>query len=331
MNNYKYKILKVLNILIKQSDENHPISAGTIIEELARDSITAERKSIYNDIEVLRNQGLEIICTKKPKPGYYIADYTYSLTEIKLLTDIVSYSGFLSNHQSDKIIEKLLKNVSTYNEGIIRKQLYHPKNKNISSGGFYGIETIMQAIDESRAIEFRYFDLDDKRKKIYRNHSYRYLPMALTYNNNRYYLIAYSFKHRSLTHFRVDKMDSIEIGEKAETADNRTIDVESYIDTNFSMYAGTKENITLRVNKDKINLIYDIVNTDIIFTRGDEPDKYYYVNFDIATSKVFLGFLFTVSDAISIVKPQSLIDKMCEYSEEILNKYRGGRTNDQNR
>jgi predicted DNA-binding transcriptional regulator YafY len=320
MKNYKYKILKVLNILIKKSDENHPISTNRIIDELAVGSIEAERKSIYNDIDVLRQQGIEIIYTTKPKPGYYIVDYTYSLTEIKLLTDIVSYSSFLSNSQSNNIIEKLLKNVSLYNEDIIKKQLYYSKSKNIANAGFYGIENILHSIDQNRVIEFKYFDLDDKKNKIYRNKTYKYLPKALIYNNNKYYLIAYSFNHKSLTHFRVDKMDSIEI---KEIININIKNVNNYIDTNFSMYAGTKENITLRVKKDKLNLIYDFVNTSIIFTAGNDPKNYYYVNFDISTSKVFIGYLYTVSDAIKIIKPQSLINKMCLQSKEILEIYKG--------
>jgi len=321
MKNYKGKLLKVLNILIKKSDVNHPISANEIIDELSKMDIAAERKSIYSDINILKKQGIEINYTKKPKIGYYIVDYTYSLTEIKILSDIVSYSNFLSPTQSDNIIEKLLKNVSTYNEEIIKKQLYYSKSKNSISNGFYGIENILIAIDQNRIIEFKYFDLDDKKEKIYRDKKYRYLPKALIYNNNKYYLIAYSFNHKSLTHFRVDKMDSIETKEIIEINHNN---VNDYIDNNFSMYAGTKENITLEVRKDKLNLIYDFVKTSIIFINGVDNSNYYYVNFDIATSKVFIGFLFTVSDAVKIIKPKSLIDKVCNHSKEILSIYSGG-------
>ena len=45
--NQKTKLLRLWQLLLRQTDEDHPITVAQIIEELARYDIKAERKSIY--------------------------------------------------------------------------------------------------------------------------------------------------------------------------------------------------------------------------------------------------------------------------------------------
>ena len=59
--NQKLKLLYLMKILLEQTDENHRITMTEIIENLASYNISAERKSLYNDIESLRLYGLDII------------------------------------------------------------------------------------------------------------------------------------------------------------------------------------------------------------------------------------------------------------------------------
>ena len=63
--NQKLKLLVLKDFLLKNSDENHPVTMPQIIEELARYDIKAERKSLYDDIEALRLYGLDIIQDKR--------------------------------------------------------------------------------------------------------------------------------------------------------------------------------------------------------------------------------------------------------------------------
>ena len=59
--NQKLKLLYLVRYLMQFSDEEHPVSTAQIIEELARNGISAERKSIYDDIESLQNFSFNII------------------------------------------------------------------------------------------------------------------------------------------------------------------------------------------------------------------------------------------------------------------------------
>lgn len=54
----KLKIIYIMEYLLKNSDEDHAVTTSQIIAYLKSHDITAERKTIYSDIEALRDFGL---------------------------------------------------------------------------------------------------------------------------------------------------------------------------------------------------------------------------------------------------------------------------------
>ena len=105
--NQKTKLLHLSRMLLRQSDEEHPLSVTQIIEGLARYDIRAERKSIYDDMEALRLFGLDIQCRKGKSPGWFIGSREFELPEVKLLMDAVQSSRFITQKKSDALIRKL--------------------------------------------------------------------------------------------------------------------------------------------------------------------------------------------------------------------------------
>ena len=77
--NQKLKLIYLMKILLERTDETHSITMPEIIEALAAYDISAERKSLYNDIENLRVYGLDVIGTQEDRTySYHIAvSYTH--------------------------------------------------------------------------------------------------------------------------------------------------------------------------------------------------------------------------------------------------------------
>ena len=89
----KLKPLYIMNYLLQNSDEEHPVTIKQIVEYLGAQGISAERKSIYDDIEALRFYGLDIIHVDAGRfQGYYVAQRNFELPELKLLVDSVQSS-----------------------------------------------------------------------------------------------------------------------------------------------------------------------------------------------------------------------------------------------
>ena len=72
--NQKAKILYLMRLFQEESDEDHPFSRKDMEERLGSLGIHSERKSLYNDIETLKNFGMDITYRKAPPEGYYLAN-----------------------------------------------------------------------------------------------------------------------------------------------------------------------------------------------------------------------------------------------------------------
>ena len=104
----KLKILRIMDYLLKHSDEDHLVTVAQLIAELERSGITAERKSIYADIDALRDYGLDIIQSGGGKSsGYYVGSRTFELPELKLLVDSVQSSNFITRKKTMELIRKI--------------------------------------------------------------------------------------------------------------------------------------------------------------------------------------------------------------------------------
>ena len=90
----KQKLLYLQKILLEKTDENHGLTVNELISELKAYGITAERKSIYDDLHILENFGLDIQCEKSRTVRYFIGARDFQISELKLLVDAIQSSKF---------------------------------------------------------------------------------------------------------------------------------------------------------------------------------------------------------------------------------------------
>jgi len=57
--NQKLKLLYIAKILLEKTDDNHIMSSQDIVNALAAYDVPAIRKTIYDDIESLRQYGMD--------------------------------------------------------------------------------------------------------------------------------------------------------------------------------------------------------------------------------------------------------------------------------
>ena len=106
--NQKMKLLYLMKIMLEKTDLRNPMSAAELISALAAYDIKAERKSIYSDIELLKQFGIDIeLLRGGGKAGYYVAERRFELPELKLLVDAVQSAQFITAKKSGELIKKL--------------------------------------------------------------------------------------------------------------------------------------------------------------------------------------------------------------------------------
>lgn len=95
--NQKLKIMYLTKILLDETDETHDITLNEIVKKLKAYNVTAERKSLYDDIENLRQFGFDIIGSQYDRSYHYkIASRDFQLVELKLLVDAVQSAKFIT-------------------------------------------------------------------------------------------------------------------------------------------------------------------------------------------------------------------------------------------
>ena len=96
----KLKLLYIAQFLYKYTNEKTCLSTSKIIDMLSEREINAERKSIYSDIETLKDFGVDIENVRSKTGGFKLKSRTFQLAELKLLVDAVQSSRFITERKN---------------------------------------------------------------------------------------------------------------------------------------------------------------------------------------------------------------------------------------
>ncbi len=329
----KQKLLYLQKILLEKTDENHGMTLNEIIRELGHYDITAERKSLYDDLHILESFGLDI-CTEKTKTvKYYVGSRDFQISELKLLVDAIQSSKFITEKKSLELIKKL-ENLTSVNEAQLMQRHVYVSNR-VKTGNetiYYNVDYIHNAINKDKIIEFNYnrwclkFGNTEKIKLEKRRNGERYKvsPWALCWDDENYYLIGYDHRSQEIRHYRVDKMEKIDIS--SETREGKNLfdkfDLASYTKSTFSMFAGKKTHITLSVNQNLIGVIVDRFGKNIFITPDNNNPDNFLLEVEVNSSQQFYGWLFALGDSVKIVSPQSAIDEYSRQLKKVCNLYK---------
>ena len=158
----KLKLLTLIDIFVRETDEKHPLSVPRLVEMLRQRGIEAERKSIYADIETLKNlpdSPFDIIQRRGRGGGYYMADTPFELAELKLLVDAVYTSKFITARKSNTLIEKLGNFTSRWQQEELDRQVQvSGRIKSQDEKILYTVDALHAAITAGVQVKFKYCD-----------------------------------------------------------------------------------------------------------------------------------------------------------------------------
>ena len=155
--NQKFKLYRLAQIMLEKTDEDHFLTMAEIKEELARYEITAERKSLYNDLRDLEVLGIEV--AGEPCGGgyrYHVVERPFEIPELKLLVDVIQSSKFITARKSNQLIAKLEKLASKYEASALQRQVFVAgRIKTMNETIYYNVDTIHGAIAKNRKIHLQ--------------------------------------------------------------------------------------------------------------------------------------------------------------------------------
>ncbi|MBQ0111488.1 MAG: WYL domain-containing protein, partial [Oscillospiraceae bacterium] len=213
MSGGKSRLLYVLEILKKYSDEEHPLSSSEIIVKLDEYDITADRKALYDDVSVLCSFGYDIIHTRTPKSGYFLAERELEFTELSLLADAVLSADFITAKKTAELTKKLSGFLSENQARTFSGRIFTEKRaKSDNEELYYTVDKLLRAIENKKKVELTYNKriLENGKPKL-TSKQHIISPYALSWVDDHYYLIGNNEKYDNLLHLRIDRINKVNI------------------------------------------------------------------------------------------------------------------------
>ena len=323
--NQKLKIVYLMKILLEKTDETHSITMAEIISSLEVYGISAERKSIYNDIESLRQYGMDIIGEKQDRAYYYhVGNRQFELPELKLLVDSVQSSKFITAKKSRELIKKIEGLASKYEASQLQRQVFVTERiKTMNESIYYNVDKLHTAIGSNLQITFQYFQWDENKNMVLKREGalYTISPWALSWNDENYYMIAYDSAESKIKHFRVDKMLHIELTDKKREGKEhfKQFDMALYTKKMFGMFGGEEQVVKLECVNSLAGVIIDRFGKEITMSKTDE--NHFVVNVHVAVSRHFLSWVIALGEGARIVGPESVVAQMREEAKRLVRQY----------
>lgn len=309
----KIKLLKIMEMLRQDTDEQHPYTTAMICDRLSKMGISCDRRTLAKDMALLNEQGYEIMAfLQGHEKAYYIADRSFSVPELRIMIDAVQAASFITDDKTTALIDKIAdlggsNRAEILKGNVVRFNTRKHRNESI----YYNVGFLEDALQRKSKASFRYFDLDENGEKEYRKNRERYIvePVALVYNEDNYYLMCYSSKYDNIVNYRVDRMDQVKA--ECEAISAKAVaehdDVSSYTDHVFKMYGGSKEEVTLEFDASLIGVVYDKFGEYTKMVRTGEATCVASVVVQI--SPTFWGWLFQFAGRMKILSPAPLIEE----------------------
>lgn len=321
----KLKLLYILRFLMQHSDEEHPVSTAEIIAELARNGISAERKSIYDDIEALTQFGIDIIKLSGKKSGYYIGERDFELPELKLLVDSVQSSKFITQEKTFKLIKKIESLASVYDGQLLQRQVFVSNRvKSMNESIYYTVDAISDAITQNKKINFHYFEYTVEKERRFRHDGavYEVSPFALIWDDENYYLLAWDSASEKMKHYRVDKMYKVEMinSERSGVEHFEKVDMSSYNKAVFGMFGGSEQKVKLRFSNHLAGAVLDRFGRDVILVKDGAEN--FTVSVSVVVSSQFLAWVFGFGEDAEIISPADVREKMRIQVQNVAEKYK---------
>ncbi len=323
MPNQKLKLIYLARILRERTDDRHGLTLAEISSALGEYGISAERKSLYDDMEALKLCGMDIRTVRDTHVRYYLASHEFTIAELRILVDAVQSAKFLTPKKSRELIRKLEGLGSRYEASALHRQVFETNRLKTENEEIFGnIAMLHQAIAENRKIGCRYFEWNAHKQRLLRRNGDEYVisPWALSWDDEFYYLVAFDSEAGIIKHFRVDKMLKVRLLDEKREGEHAFTDFDPAIYSRrvFGMYGGEAVNVQIRAENSLAGVVIDRFGTDVtILNHGD----HFVFCTKVMISPTFFSWVLGFGGKMKILSPSDVARQAAALAEEIVHAY----------
>lgn len=302
--NTKKRLLLILELLYRYSDEENPISTTEITEYLNEQGLSVDRKTLKNDLDLLIAMDYDIVSIKSSPKQYFWGNRIFEIPELKLLIDAVSSSRFITKKKSDELIRKISSLASAEQAKQLKRHIVSTgRAKTDNKKIYYIVDTISDAINHKKKIQFKYTEYNEHKEKVLRHDGevYTISPYVLYWNEDYYYVVGYSEKREDIIAFRVDRLYEPEVIDEYAKAKPDCFDINDYAGKIFKMYSGEETIVEIECENSLMKYIIDRYGLDI--ETEIKSDNTFIARVSAALSPTFYSWIFQFAGRIKIISP----------------------------
>lgn len=302
-NMQKIKLLKLYELLRKETDEAHPISRVELCRRLNEMGISSNVRTLSLDIEVMQENGFEIMSYLKDKEKfYYVPEHELTVPEIKKLIDAVQAASFITEKKTAELIEKVTALGGSHQAELLKENMVcFNTRKHTNEDILYTVDGIEDAIIRRKKIEFNYFHLNEKSERVY-----------VTASDGS--------KHPDSTaNYRIDRIDHLTVIEESVMSNEavaRIDGVAEYTEQVFKMFSGELEDVVMQFSKQLIGPVFDKFGEDTPMMSVNDTTCAATVHVQI--SPPFFGWRAQFGNRIQVISPPSVIEQYKEHIQSVI-------------
>lgn len=327
-NSNKIKLLKLYELLQKDTDEDKPLTQTEICRRLNEQDVSCSVRTIERDVDALQQFGFDIISFKKDHERYYfVPEREFSIPELKILMDAVQASSFVTDKKTKELIDKIAALGGSYRADLLKRNMVNFNTRKHSNEKIlYTVDSIEDAIRRKKKITFHYFYLNEKKERVFQckdtgeKKRYYVEPVAMIMSEDNYYLMTYSSRHPDKTaNYRLDRMDQVEVVEESVLSDaalEKIAGVAEVTEQAFKMYGGELEDVLIQFDRSLIGPVIDKFGEDTPMMTVNERTCAATVH--VQVSKTFFGWLAQFADQMKVISPDNVKEQYKEHITKIL-------------
>lgn len=318
MDRQRVKLMLLWDLLRQNTDEEHPLSTNEIIYRLEDLGIAIERKTLYEDIRVLQANGYEIMCARGRSNKYYVEDRDFDVAELRVLLDCVHAATFITPKKTKEFVSKIASLAGTSRSKVLKQNMVNFDTvKHSNEMIYYNIDSINKAIVDKKQLSFSYFHYDVNKKKVYkRDERYIVSPVALIFTIDNYYLVTYSEKYNAFVHYRVDRMDNVQVEDASisQKVIEQRDKMPEYKSKIFEMYGGKQKVAEFIADNSLVDVVMDKFGEKITMRSVDDNTFTFKAN--VLASPTFYSWVATFGKRLRLVGDSELVENYKAFLKE---------------
>lgn len=307
----KNKLLLLERFFENRTDGEHYVTLNDILAELSSHGISAERKSIYSDINTLREMGMDI--RMRGRNGYYLAERTFTADDLRLLSELVLSSKYVSAKRSSELCEKLKTLTSVYQADDMKRSIF-PADRARSSDIDVraAVNAAETAASSGKTMSFRYVSYISGRDIVYENggEPMTVSPLAIMTADGKF-IIAAEYNGDILP-FYAERISGPSVGPADST--KRKFNAQEFADSINRFRSEKADAVTIECESSVLSRMYDIFGRDMTVA---ETEGTALVSVKCGLTEEFFGAVASFGGKARVILPESAAEEYERFAEKI--------------